>query len=136
MQRFIGELRRRRVLNTAWFYVIGGWLVLQVAEVLQDMLPPATMRWLLVALAGGYPLALIVGWFFDISAEGIRPCHRTRVFPRAVSSTRSTYSASWRSSPSWLTCYCCHGRPMKSLARLPSSDGQSPSSTSRTWTSP
>jgi TolB-like protein len=72
VRRFLGELRRRRVLNTAWFYVIGGWLVLQVAEVLQDMLPPATMRWLLVALAGGYPLALIVGWFFDISAEGIR----------------------------------------------------------------
>jgi TolB-like protein/Flp pilus assembly protein TadD len=72
VQRFLGELRRRRVLNTAWFYVIGGWLLLQVAEVLQDMLPPGMMRWLLIGLAAGYPLALIVGWFFDISAEGVR----------------------------------------------------------------
>lgn len=72
MRRLLGELRRRRVLNTAWFYVIGGWLLLQVAEVLQDMLPPGAMRWLLIALAAGYPLALLVGWFYDISAEGVR----------------------------------------------------------------
>jgi TolB-like protein/Flp pilus assembly protein TadD len=75
LRRFLGELRRRRVLNTAWFYVIGGWLLLQVAEVLQDMLPSGMMRWLLIGLAAGYPLALIVGWFFDISADGIRRTH-------------------------------------------------------------
>lgn len=75
MLRSLAELKRRRVLKTASLYVIGAWILLQVAEVLQDMLPAGTLRWLLVGLAALYPIVVIAGWFFDISSEGIQ---RTR----------------------------------------------------------
>jgi len=69
--RGLGELNRRRVLKTASLYVICAWILLQVAEVLQDMLPTGTLRWILVGLATLYLLVIITGWFFDISSEGI-----------------------------------------------------------------
>lgn len=73
MTSFLRELKRRRVLHTASLYVVGAWIVLQVAEVLAGAgLPPGTMRLLLVGLSFGFPLALVAGWFFDISRDGIR----------------------------------------------------------------
>jgi TolB-like protein len=69
---FLRELKRRRVLHTASLYVLGAWVALQVVEVLAGAgLPPSTMRNLLILLSFGFPLALIIGWFFDISKEGI-----------------------------------------------------------------
>jgi len=69
---FLRELKRRRVLNTASLYVVGVWIALQVVEVLSEAgLPPSTMRNLLVILSFGFPIALVTGWFFDISTDGI-----------------------------------------------------------------
>jgi adenylate cyclase len=68
------ELRRRRVLRTAALYVIGAWLVLQVADVLFPGfgIPDAAIRVLVWTAVLGFPLALVFGWFFDIGAGGIR----------------------------------------------------------------
>ena len=72
MGGFFRELKRRRVLHTAALYVAGAWIALQVVEVLAGAgLPPATMRRLLVALSAGFPVVLVVGWYFDITANGI-----------------------------------------------------------------
>ena len=69
---FLRELKRRRVLHTASLYVVGSWVALQVVEVLSGAgLPPTTMRNLLVLLSVGFPFALVIGWFFDISKEGV-----------------------------------------------------------------
>jgi len=69
---FLRELKRRRVLHTASLYVVGAWIALQIVEVLSGAgLPPSTMRNLLIVLSFGFPVALIAGWFFDISKEGI-----------------------------------------------------------------
>ncbi len=69
---FLRELKRRRVLHTASLYMLGAWIALQVAEVLSGAgLPPSTIRNLLIVLSFGFPLALIFGWFFDISKDGI-----------------------------------------------------------------
>lgn len=69
---FLRELKRRRVLHTASLYVLGAWIALQVVEVLAEAgLPPSTMRNVLIGISFGFPLALVAGWFFDISAEGI-----------------------------------------------------------------
>ena len=73
------EIKRRRVLHTLSLYILGCWVALQVVEVLSDAgLPPATMRYVLVAMSAGFPLVLLAAWFFDISAEGI-----ARTPPRA-----------------------------------------------------
>jgi TolB-like protein len=69
---FLRELKRRRVLRTASLYVVGAWVALQVVEVLSGAgLPPSTMRNLLIILSFGFPVAIIAGWFFDISKDGI-----------------------------------------------------------------
>ena len=69
---FFRELKRRRVLHTATLYVVGAWIALQVVEVLSGAgLPPSTMRLLLVVLSAGFPVALVVGWYLDISVDGI-----------------------------------------------------------------
>jgi TolB-like protein len=73
MKIFLRKLKHRRVLNTASLYVVGAWIALQVVEVLSGAgLPPSTMRNLLVILSCGFPIALVTGWFFDISKEGVR----------------------------------------------------------------
>ena len=72
MGGFFRELKRRRVLHTAALYVAGAWIALQVVEVLAGAgLPPASMRLLLVALSGGFPVVLVVGWYFAITVNGI-----------------------------------------------------------------
>ena len=73
MRRFVTELRRRRVFRTAGIYIVGAWLLLQVADVLFPGwgLPDAAINVLFVAAVLGFPLALVFGWFFDITTHGI-----------------------------------------------------------------
>lgn len=73
-KRLIGELRRRRVFRTAALYVVGTWLVLQVADVVFPALniPEQSIRYILIAALLGFPAALVFGWFFDIGVHGIQ----------------------------------------------------------------
>ncbi len=69
----VSELRRRNVLRMLVLYVVAAWLIMQVAEVLIDLakLPDwigTTTLWL---LAVGFPIAVIVSWFYEITPEGI-----------------------------------------------------------------
>jgi len=68
------ELRRRRVLRTGALYVVGAWLILQVADVSFPGfgIPDAAIGALIWALVIGFPIALVFGWFFDIGPTGIR----------------------------------------------------------------
>jgi TolB-like protein len=75
--KLLSELKRRKVLHTVSLYIVGCWVALQVVEVLSEAgLPPMTMRYLLVAMSAGFPLVVLVAWFFDVSREGI-----TRTLP-------------------------------------------------------
>jgi TolB-like protein/Flp pilus assembly protein TadD len=73
MRGFIKELRRRRVFRTAAYYIVGAWLVMQVADVLFPGwgLPDAAVNVLFIAAVIGFPLALVFGWFFDVTTHGI-----------------------------------------------------------------
>ncbi len=71
---FYHELRRRRVFRTAAYYLIGAWVLLQVCELVFDVLqfPDAAMQFVLAATIVGFPVALIFGWKYDITAQGIK----------------------------------------------------------------
>jgi len=86
--RLFGELKRRRVLGTASLYVVGAWLVLQVMDVLEGFFAPTAMRWVLIGFAALYPVVLTIGWFFDVSRDGIR---RTRPLPAGESPPRPEF---------------------------------------------
>ena len=74
--RLVVKLRRRRVFRTAALYIVGTWLVLQVADVVFPALeiPEQGIRYILIAAVLGFPAALVFGWFFEVSVHGI---HRT-----------------------------------------------------------
>ena len=73
MKRLLSELQRRRVFQTAALYVVAAWLVLQVADVVLPALemPEQSIRYVLFAAILGFPAVLVIGWFFDIGAQGI-----------------------------------------------------------------
>ena len=70
---FWQELRRRRVYRTVGFYVVGAWLIIQVADVFFPAwgLPETALRFLIIATILCFPIALIFSWTFDISTSGI-----------------------------------------------------------------
>lgn len=67
------ELRRRRVFRTAALYVVAAWVVLQVASLAFPALeiPEAAIRYVWVAAFLGFPVALVFGWRYQITADGI-----------------------------------------------------------------
>lgn len=67
------ELRRRRVFRLAGFYVVGAWLVIQVADISFPAwgLPDTAIRYLFIAAIACFPVALVFSWFYDITPQGI-----------------------------------------------------------------
>ena len=73
LQALFLELRRRRVFRTAALYIIGAWVLLQVTDLAFPAfgIPEAALRYVFAAVFLGFPLALIFGWMFDVSTQGI-----------------------------------------------------------------
>ena len=71
---FLSELRRRGIYPVVAAYAVGAWLVLQVAEVTFE--PLQVPDWVMQALIGlvilGFPIAILLSWFFDVSLKGVR----------------------------------------------------------------
>jgi len=57
----------------AGFYIVGAWLVMQAADVFFPAwgLPDAALNILLITAVVGFPLALVFGWFYDVTTDGI-----------------------------------------------------------------
>jgi len=74
LQRFLGELRRRHVYHVAVFYVLVAGTILTGADLMLDALPvPENTLKVLVAVAlGGFPVALVISWMFDLTSKGVR----------------------------------------------------------------
>lgn len=72
-QNLIVELRRRRVFRVAGLYIVGCWILLQVAALAFQSLnvPDVALRWVWIAAFAGFPLAMIFGWRYDVTADGI-----------------------------------------------------------------
>ena len=71
---FFNELKRRNVFRMAVLYLVAGWVVLQIADVLFDPLglPDWTFRLVLILLLLGFPFALIFAWVFEMTPEGLK----------------------------------------------------------------
>jgi TolB-like protein len=74
MQKFLSELQRRKVLRVATGYVVASWVILQVALSLQAAmtLPAWFSSAIMALLIIGFPVAVLVSWFFEFTPEGIR----------------------------------------------------------------
>ncbi|TDJ31381.1 MAG: tetratricopeptide repeat protein [Gammaproteobacteria bacterium] len=68
------ELQRRNVMKMTVVYVLAGWVLLQVADIVIPALgiPEWGVTFVLVLIALGFPIALIFSWVYEITPEGIR----------------------------------------------------------------
>lgn len=71
--KLFSELRRRNVFRMAALYCVAAWLIMQVAGVLIDLakLPDWTGTTTLWILAVGFPIALVVSWFYELTPDGV-----------------------------------------------------------------
>ena len=74
MTDFLAELRRRNVIRMAGLYLVGAWLVVQVAETLLPIFdtPGWVLKALVVLLAIGFVPALVFSWIYELTPDGIR----------------------------------------------------------------
>jgi TolB-like protein/Tfp pilus assembly protein PilF len=70
----LAELRRRNVIRMAGLYLVGAWLVVQVAATLLPVFeaPAWVMKALVAALAIGFPVAVVFSWVFELTPGGLK----------------------------------------------------------------
>jgi adenylate cyclase len=68
------ELKRRHVLRMAGLYLVGAWLVVQVAGTVLPMFgaPEWVPRTIVVLLAIAFVPAVIFSWVFELTSEGLK----------------------------------------------------------------
>ena len=71
---FFAELKRRNVFRVGIAYVIGGWLLLQLTDVLSQLLalPEVVGRVIVLLVAIGLPVTLFFAWAFEMTPDGIK----------------------------------------------------------------
>src|SRR5437660_11572783 len=74
MSGFFEEVKRRKVYQVAVAYVIAAGGIIQLASAAFPAweLPNWALRLVIVLLLVGFPIALILGWAFDVTTQGIR----------------------------------------------------------------
>ena len=73
-RNFFAELKRRNVLRAAAFYAASAWLLVQVATQVFPFFHIAewVVRWIVVAAAIGFPLAMLFSWFYEWTPHGLQ----------------------------------------------------------------
>ncbi len=70
----IAELKRRNVIRMAGLYLVGAWLLVQVAGTVLPWfaVSASVLRGLVVVLAIGFVPALVFAWVFELTPDGIK----------------------------------------------------------------
>jgi TolB-like protein/Tfp pilus assembly protein PilF len=74
MTGFFDEVKRRKVYQVAAAYIIAAGGIIQLASAAFPAweLPNWALRLVIVLLLMGFPIALILAWAYDITAQGVR----------------------------------------------------------------
>ncbi len=74
MGRLIEELKRRNVLRAAAFYAAAAWLLVQIATQVFPFfdIPNWAVRLVVVAVIVGFPFALVISWFYELTPSGFK----------------------------------------------------------------
>jgi TolB-like protein/Tfp pilus assembly protein PilF len=72
-QKFLAELKRRNVYKVAVAYIVASWALAQgIAQVLPVFdIPNTFIRWVIVALMLGFPIAMVLAWVYELTPEGL-----------------------------------------------------------------
>jgi len=71
---FLAELRRRNVIRMAGLYLVGAWLLTQVASTLLPVFeaPSWIMKTLVGFIAIGFVPTLIFSWIYELTPQGLK----------------------------------------------------------------
>src|SRR6266513_1213097 len=74
IDNLFAELKRRNVIRFAGLYLVGSWLLVQVASTVLPMFgaPEWLPRSVVILLAIGFLPALIFSWVFEMTPEGLK----------------------------------------------------------------
>jgi TolB-like protein/Tfp pilus assembly protein PilF len=91
-RNFFSELQRRNVYKVAVAYAVVAWLLIQAASILFPTFeaPGWVMRIFVIAVAAGFPIALVVAWAFELTPQGVK-----RTEDVAETSVRQSGGRAW-----------------------------------------
>ena len=71
---FISELKRRNVFKVGVAYAVACWLMLQIVDLVLENInaPDWVMQVFMLALAVGFPIAIIIAWAFEVTPDGVK----------------------------------------------------------------
>jgi tetratricopeptide (TPR) repeat protein/TolB-like protein len=74
MDKLWKELQRRHVVRVGSVYALLAWLLAQIADLVLDNFnaPSWVMQSFLFVLVAGFPIAIIIGWAFELTPRGFR----------------------------------------------------------------
>ena len=73
IDRFYRELRRRKVIRVAIFYIVASWIAIEAASVIfpELMLPEWSVRLVILLAVFAFPFVVVLAWVFDITPGGV-----------------------------------------------------------------
>ena len=71
---FFEELKRRNVFRIGIAYLITGWVLLQVVDLVLENIssPDWVMQAFMLAVGVGFPITLLVAWAFEMTPDGLK----------------------------------------------------------------
>ena len=90
MSGFFEELQRRKVYRVAAAYIVAAGFLIQIASAVFPAweLPNWSLRLVIALLLIGFPIALILAWAYDITAQG----NSDHAANRSPSATKSHFA--------------------------------------------
>jgi TolB-like protein/Flp pilus assembly protein TadD len=72
LPRLFAELKRRHVYRAAIAYAMAAWLLTQIATQVFPFfdIPNSAVRFVIVALLAGFPIAMALAWLYEFTGEG------------------------------------------------------------------
>ena len=72
-KRFLAELKQRDVYRAAVLYGMAAWLLVQIATQVFPFfdIPNWVVRFIVVALVLGFPIAMLLAWLYELTPEGL-----------------------------------------------------------------
>src|SRR5262245_2013210 len=90
----LARLRERGVLRVAASYLVIAWLLLQIGDVTLE--PMGAPRWVMRALItlsiAGFPISLLLAWFYELTPTGVERDTAPAAVPRPVAGGLRRYA--------------------------------------------
>ena len=95
LSQFWQELKRRRVIHVITVYASAAFVLIELINNLAEPLnlPPNLLTIAVIVLAVGFPLAIILSWLYDVSAEGVE---KTKPLEEAKEGGKTVIPNAWK----------------------------------------